>query len=99
MAMAAPGAPFELTATLAVSDRSIRAGYVSVIFLAEGEIGRDELWFAPQPIELPPVSTRDDGTYRISTDALDPDRYQIRVTYAGDIDQWPTDTDATLEWR
>jgi hypothetical protein len=26
-------------------------------------------------------------------------RYQICVTYAGDIDHWPTDTDATLEWR
>jgi hypothetical protein len=83
-----PGAVFEFAATIDVHDRSLGSGYVSVIFLGDEEVARESLWFATRPARLSPVTTDDEGRYRIATGKLRPGRYELALTYRGDLATW-----------
>ena len=83
-----PGADFDFAATIDVPGKSLGAGYVSVIFLGDAEVARESLWFTALPLELPAVTTNEDGGFRVPLRGLRPGRYDLDITYAGDIDHW-----------
>jgi len=84
-----PGAPFEFAATIEAPGKSLGSGYVSIIFLGDAEVARENLWFTSRPIELPMAVTGEDGGYSIPLKRLGKGRYDLVVTYPGDIDHWP----------
>lgn len=83
-----PGAAFDFAATLDVPGKSSGTGYISVIFLGDSEVARENLVFLAQPVELPAVTTDEDGVYRIPLGELRPGRYELVLTHDGDIDYW-----------
>ncbi len=93
------GADFEFAATIDVPGTSIGSGYVSVIFLGDEEVARESLWFNTRPIALPPVTTDAGGRYRVPTAKLRPGRYDLLVTYDGDIDHWAANTRSRIRVR
>lgn len=94
-----PGAEFEFAATVDVPGTSLGSGYVSVIFLGDTEVARENLWFATRPLELPPVTTDADGRYRVPLRKLRPGRYDLTLTYPGDIGHWPALADSRVRIR
>ena len=83
-----PGAEYDFAATIDVPGKSLGSGYISVIFLGDAEVARDNLWFSALPIKLPALTTDAEGRYRIPMGKLRPGRYDLTVTYRGDIDHW-----------
>ncbi len=94
-----PGAPFEFAATIDVPGRSLGSGYISVIFLGDEEFARENLWFTALPIELADVTTDEAGRYRIPLGKLRSGRYDLVVTYPGDIDHWAANAQARVQVR
>jgi hypothetical protein len=85
-----PGVPYELSVTAAVPLASAGSGYISIIFLGEGEeLRRDILPFAPAPIDLEPATTDGSGEAAVRLAGLAAGRYLVEVTYAGDMQHWP----------
>jgi hypothetical protein len=66
------------------------------VFLADGEVRRDILPLAPEPIGLPEATTRADGTFDLGA-ALQPGRYLVQLSYAGDLGHWPSRAEFELE--
>ena len=91
-----PGASYDFSAVLDVPEDSVGAGYVSLIFLGEQEVGRQNLWFRPMPIELEPVTTDVDGGFMVGTAALDPGRYAVTIDYEGDAGHWAARSSTSL---
>ena len=91
-----PGAEFDFAATLDVPGKSAGTGYVSIIFLADEELRRDSLIFEPQALDLPVVTTDANGAYRIPLRELRRGRYDLDLTYEGDIDHWSANTAARI---
>lgn len=91
-----PGAAFEFAATIDVPAKSLGSGYVSIIFLGDTEVARENLWFTTRPIELPSVTTDADGRYRVPVRKLRAGRYDLTVTYPGDIGHWPALADTRV---
>ena len=91
-----PGADFEFAATIDVAGKSLDSGYLSIIFLGQAEVARENLWFTTRPIELPTVTTDDDGRYRIPTRKLASGRYDLGVTYPGDLEHWVASTSTRI---
>lgn len=87
-----PGAEYDFAATVDVAGKSLGSGYVSLIFIAEDELARQNLGFWVGPQRLPPVTTSEDGTFDILLGQLSPGRYDVVLEYAGDIDHWAANT-------
>lgn len=94
-----PGAEFDLAVTLDVPGTSVGTGYVSVIFLGDSEVRRDILEFVAEPALLPPVTTDEDGTYRVSLAELRPGRYDLVLAYDGDIEHWAANVQERIRAR
>lgn len=94
-----PGADFEFAVTIDVPGKSLGSGYVSVIFLGEAEVARENVWFTARAIELPAVTTDADGRYRASIGKLQSGRYDLTLTHPGDIDHWPARSSARIRVR
>jgi hypothetical protein len=94
-----PGAEFDFAATLDVPGSSIGTGYVSVIFLADSELRRDVLEFDARPADLAPVTTDADGVFRIPLGELRPGRYDLSLTYDGNLEHWAARTQERIRVR
>jgi hypothetical protein len=94
-----PGVPFDFAATIDVPGKSLGSGYISVIFLGDQELRRENLWFTALPIELAAATTDEEGRYRIPLGKLRRGRYDLVVTYPGDIDQWAANARARVRLR
>jgi hypothetical protein len=46
----------------------------------------------PTQADLAPVTPDEDGTYRIPLGELRPGRYDLELSYDGDIDHWAAST-------
>lgn len=94
-----PGAEFEFAATIDVPRRSLGSGSVSVIFLGDQEFARENLWFTSRPGRLPSVTTDEQGRYRVPMGTLQPGRYELALSYGGDLGRWAATTQERIRVR
>jgi hypothetical protein len=90
------GALFEFSAHIGFDTESFDTGIVSVVFLDETEIIRNQIHFRPHSIELGETTTAVDGTFSFALDAVPPGSYDFSATYPGDIAHWPAISTGTF---
>jgi hypothetical protein len=91
-----PGASFEFRVATAVPLDSANSAYAAVIFLGGDEGGRGIINLAPAPLDLGMLTTDGSGQARPDLSALQPGRYQLRVSYAGDLQTWPVSVEQSI---
>lgn len=84
-----PGATYRVWVEVRVPAASVGNAYLAPIFLADQEIRRDIHPLAPAPIALGTATTDGTGAYTLAVTGLEPGRYALSATYAGDATRWP----------
>ncbi len=84
-----PGAAYRIWLDVRVPASSIGSAYVAPIFLGDQEVGRDIHPLAPARITLGTATTDATGAYVLPVAGLEPGRYAVNATYAGDPARWP----------
>lgn len=89
----AAGSAFHLEVTAAFPSSSVGSAYAAVMFLHGGE-EFDRQRLALTVVGLPPIegTTNDAGVANLTLDGLQPGRYRLVMTYAGDATHWPAET-------
>jgi hypothetical protein len=91
------GAAYRLSAAVRVPASSAGNAYVAVIFLNDTEVARERMQLSPRPITLGRFATTTiSGEFVAAGLKLEPGRYRLSATYFGDIDHWPSTSEASM---
>lgn len=78
-----PGASYTVRIVARVAPKALGSGYFTVIFLADKEVSRDTLPYAPGSVTLGTTQTGSDGTYNLQFARQSPGAFQIQASYPG----------------
>ncbi len=85
-----PGTAFVLSSTAAIPKEFFGSAYVAMAFLDGDELSRVILKLTPQPIALGDGLTDGTGHLVVDSGDLEPGTYELRISYPGDLDHWPS---------
>ncbi len=83
-----PGNPFTLSYSAGVPVGSDGVAYIAVAFLDETELSRSISVFTPGIVDWGEIDTDPSGRFSVGDADMQPGRYRVRASYAGDAGHW-----------
>jgi hypothetical protein len=84
-----PGAAFQVSFAARVTPSSFGSGYLTVIFLNDTEISRQEIPLTASKLTFGTTSTDASGNYQLGLTSLGTSQVILQAAYSGDAQHWP----------